>query len=297
MRKIYTKSVFEYNPSTGRYEVNENESRYHYIDDQIPMTEMKGGGSRKPAPPQVVAATQPWQPQQPYLTGGYKAAQDAYLNQQPDFSFSPETEQAFGMITDRARAGSPLNTAGSDYLQRELGGDYLYGGQGFDAAYNAARNKIIPDVQSQFEKYGRSSGGLARVAETGALGDAFAKQYETERALQQDALRFAPQFANAPYEDAAKLASVGLARETQRNAPLDARREAVKAYLDSISGKQGETKTVPGSNMPAWLRTYLASTSGFIKGGIAGASTGNPYAAVGGAIGGGVGGGLDSYYQ
>jgi len=292
MRKIYTKSVFEYNPKTGHYDVNENESQYHYIDDGVAVAEMKGGNRK----PQVVAETAPWQPQQPYLTGGYQAAQDAFLNQQPNVAFSPETEQALGMITDRATNGSELNRSASDYIGREIQGDYLYGGDAFNRAYDAARNKIVPQVQSEFQRYGRGGSGLAATAETSALGDAFASQYGHERDLQQQAAGLAPQFANIPYEDAAKLAAVGQAREGQSNAGLDARRAAIVQYLQAISGKQGEVKTVPGSGMPAWLRTYLASTGGAVSGAVAGAPLG-PAGMAGGAVVGGVTGGLNSYYQ
>lgn len=292
MKKIYTRSVFEFDAKTGRYVVNDNESQYHYVDDDAPVAEMKGGGGKQ----QVTQTTQPWQPQQPYLKAGYDAAQNAYLGQQPDFSFSPESEEAMNMITARARDGSPINQDATGYLRDELQGKYLYGGAGFDAAYNAASNKIIPQVQSEFARYGRGGSGLASTAETSALGDSFAGLYNQERDRQQNALQYAPHYADVAYDDATKLAAVGMLREQNRNQPIMDKREAAKAFLASVSGQQGTTSTEPGSNMPKWLQVYLASTGGALSGAVAGAPLG-PAGMAGGALVGGVSGGASGYYK
>jgi len=57
------------------------------------------------------------------------------------------------------------------------------------SAYQAARNAIIPDVQSQFNKAGALHGGAAPTAETGALGTAFGNisEQEQNRLAQQQA--------------------------------------------------------------------------------------------------------------
>lgn len=77
--------------------------------------------------------------------------------------------------------GQPLLGAAQEQLQSTLQGDFLTGGPGFDAAFQAARNQILPDVRSRFALAGRTGSGLAQAAETQALADAFAGLVERER--------------------------------------------------------------------------------------------------------------------
>jgi hypothetical protein len=70
-----------------------------------------------------------------------------------------------------------------------IAGEYLYGGEGFNAALDAANRKILPQVKSQFGTSGRTSSALAMPAMTEALGDVFAGMYGQERQHQENAYR------------------------------------------------------------------------------------------------------------
>ena len=259
MKKIYTKSVFEFNPKTGLYEVNENDSHYHYISDDAPIAEMKGGSSQG-----QVQNTAPWQPQQKYLLDAFNQAQQAFGSDNPTLQAAQQDELA------RATNGSPVNAAASGMLQKTLNGDYLYGGSGFNAALDAAKNSIIPEVNSQFEKYGRGGSGLNATAETSAIGDAFAKQYGQERENQMRAGAMAPTIANQDYVDLAARTDVG-----------NSRRNAIMEYLKAIGGGYGSQVNQPDQGLSGWLR-MLAGAGG-------GALMGTTFGPWGAAAGGGLG--------
>ena len=70
-----------------------------------------------------------------------------------------------------------------------IAGEYLYGGEGFNAALDAASRKILPNVKSSFGTSGRTSSGLAAPAMTQAVGDVFAGMYGQERQHQENAYR------------------------------------------------------------------------------------------------------------
>lgn len=127
--------------------------------------------------------------------------------------YSPETEAALQLQTYRSLLGSPLTAGAQSELGRTISGDYLFGQPGFNAAYQAAANRIIPQVTSAFGGAGRLDSGLARTAMTQALGDVFAGQYGQERSRQLQAAGMAPQLAGLDYMDIAQLGQVGGARE------------------------------------------------------------------------------------
>ncbi len=278
MKKIYTKCVFEFNEHTSSYTTNEHESEWHYVDDNAPMSYCAGGGQESGGSQstQTVEKADPWEGQQPYLTRGFADAQKLLLDKAPApfypgntvVPFSPETNAAMDMQTNRAVNGSPIQSAGTSQLTDTLSGnylsqignlynnpvqnlvnssvvaptargDYLYGGDGFNAAYDAASRKIIPQVDSAFERSGRTGSGLAQTAKTQALADAFAGQYGQERQNQLAAgqmgqegtktfldsaskerdnqirsMLFAPQMASLDYQDISKLAEVGAQKES-----------------------------------------------------------------------------------
>jgi hypothetical protein len=166
---------------------------------------MSGGGGSS------TQKADPWSGQQEPLRQLYSQAQG--LQQQQYFPGStvtpqsPETLQALNLQADQARSGG---VGAPQQLAQTLGGDYLYGGPGFDAAMGAAQRTITPMVQGQFEKAGRFGGGLAKEAETSALADAFAGLYGQERQRQMQAAAMAP---SVGYSDIAALSQVGGQRE------------------------------------------------------------------------------------
>lgn len=83
--------------------------------------------------------------------------------------------------------GRFIPRSGMESLQDVSSGEYLHGGEGFDAAMQAAENRIMPAVQSRFGQAGRSGSGLAAQAMTEGLGNAFADLYGQERGRQDAA--------------------------------------------------------------------------------------------------------------
>jgi hypothetical protein len=263
---------------------------------------MAGGGGEQPSTTTSVQKSDPWSGQQPYLTKGFEKAGD-YLNQpaqtyypgQTVVPFSPETNLAMQMQTARAINGSPIQGAANNQLTSTLNGDYLYGGQGFNAAMQAATNKILPQVNSTFAAAGRGNGGLASVAQTQAIADAFANQYGQERENQQRAMLFAPQVANMDYQDISQLANVGAQKESlqqeqtqdamnrynfNQGAPLS----QLQNYMNLIQGNYGGSSTSTSSQP-----MYRNQGSGMLGGAMAGAQVGSMFGnPLIGAIGGGL---------
>lgn len=261
--------------------------------------------------------TEPWEGQQPYLKQGFKKAEDLFMKQDaPAYfpgntvvPFSPETNAALNLTTQRALSGSPLQSAANTQLTGTLNGDYLYGGDGFNAAVNAATNKALPQINSKFEGGGRLNSGLAKTAQTQAIADAFASQYGDERTNQQRAMLFAPQMMQQDYADYQQLANVGAAREGMSQSQLaeDVNRYnynqqspnlQLQNYMSTIQGSYGGTQT----NTSPLYRNQGAGLLGGAMGGMSMASSlgalpgmaalGGPWGMAGGAILGGLLGGF-----
>ncbi len=303
MKKIYTKTVFEFNKKTGLYEVNQAESEYHFVDANTMIMQMKGGGTPKPA----VTNQGPWGPQQDYLKRGFGEAQKHFLDTPtPEYypgqtvaGFTPEEEEANRLILDRARAGNPMTKEAEEQVRATIRGDYLSGGKGFDAALEAAKHKIIPGVQSQFAAHGRSGSGLAQQAEASAIGDKFAGLYGDERNRQLAASGMAPGMAEHDYYDMDRIGRVGQSKREMDQRRIDAdkerfeynrdiRRKLIEEYMKTVGGNYGsQTTTTPEQEkkMNDLLRIYLASTGGAA----AGFATGGPYGAIAGGAAGAIG--------
>lgn len=298
MRKIWTKSVFEFNAKTQKYELNENESQSHYIPDDMPIAHMKGGGGSTT----TVQNTAPWTGQQPYLMEGFQNAENAFLRDQPPaYYIGPEispnsatTEQAQSLQRARALAGSPLNGSTTGMLNNTLNGNYLFGGKGFDEALAAASRKINPMVDSPFERGGRAGSGLAATARQQATSDSFANLYNNERERQMGAAQLAPGAANMDYNDISKLADVGGAEDRLNQERINAdknrwdyyansRRNSVADFIKLIQGNYGQSSssTTPDGGLTGWKR-YLAGAG---SGALMGSSMGPAGAAAGGALG------------
>lgn len=250
---------------------------------------MGGGGGQQSAPSQTttVQKSDPWEGQQDSLRRAFteanwefnKAPQQYYPGQTV-VPFSPETQTAMNMQTMRALNGSPLQFAANDQLTSTLNGDYLYGGQGFNAAIDAATRKILPAVNGTFEAAGRGRSGLADVAKTQAISDAFANQYANERTNQQRAMMFAPQVANMDYQDISKLAEVGAQKESleqekvadavnRYNFDQTANQRRIADFMSLINGNYGGTSS---STSNATQPQYRNSGSGMLGSALMGAS-------------------------
>jgi hypothetical protein len=168
------------------------------------------------------------------LSGTYlNAARDQYdnsplTNDINNLALAPTlrgdyVKNAPGMYWSAPAAQGVNNFTGST-----LNGDYLYGGQGFNAAVDAAGRKIIPQVQSAFEKSGRTNSGLAQTAMTQALSDSFAQQYGQERQNQLQAAQLG-NTSNDSY-----LQTIARERQNQLQAAQTAN-TSNQSYLDMLS--------------------------------------------------------------
>jgi len=201
MKKIYTKSVFIFNSKTNTFDLDHDESEFHYVDDDAKISYMKGDST----PATTTTTSEPWAPQQPYITSGLENAKQAFLDTPPYMpEFDPATIAAQNGILNAANTPGLYGDT-SSMIDKTLRGDYLTGGEGFNAALNAARNEIIPKVQSEFAARGRTGSGLAQTAETGAIGDAFSKLYEQERENQLRAGALAPGVDEMKYAETVVL--------------------------------------------------------------------------------------------
>jgi len=218
---------------------------------------MAGGGGSET----TTQKTEPWDKQKPYLEYGFKQAQDLYKKTNPEYypgstvvPFSPETNLSLEMQTQRALNGSPIQQAANQQLVSTMNGEYLYGGDGFNAAVDAATRRALPQINSTFEMAGRSNSGLADVAKTQAIADSFAGQYAGERQNQMRSMLFAPEIANQDFENISKLAEVGTAKEqlAQQHLTSDIDRfnfnqsspwSELSDYLGMIQGTYGGSTT------------------------------------------------------
>lgn len=224
------------------------------------------GGKNQPS--------QPVYPNQPQSTqtSGASAAIDPYLRN----LYGLAKEQFTTRSPEVAGYGDEFQTA-KERLGETSGGKYLYGGEGFNAALEAAKNKIIPDVESRFARGGRLQSGLARTAEASGIGDAFANLYSGERRLQEEATGKLPQLSEAE-------------RLVQQN-KYDIPYERLKRYADLISGLPGGTESRGESyGSPQYPGSKGASTLGGALGGASLGSSFGPLAALIGALGGGAAG-------
>lgn len=213
----------------------------------------------------------PWAPQQPHLKFGFDEQRRLYdSGPSTVIPFSPETQQAMGMQTQMAQ-----NSPTSGLLDATMRGDYLYGGQGFNAAYQAAADQIIPDVQSMFSRAGRTGSGLAQGEMAGRLGNAFAGQYGQERNNQMQALAMAP---SVRYSDVDRLGQVGAQNEELAQQYANEPYQRLQQYQQGVSGNYGGTTT---TTQPL----YRNRLSGALGGAAAGSAFGPWGMAAGGLLG------------
>ena len=113
-----------------------------------------------------------------------------------------------GMDTLRGLTGSGLSDVGQAALTSTAAGDFLYGGDAFDAAVQAAVRQATPGLLSTFGSAGAggATGGLAQEAIGQAAVDAFARQYAQERANQLGAAGSLNQFGLADVGQRADIA-------------------------------------------------------------------------------------------
>lgn len=303
MKKIHTKIIYLYNKKTQQDDIIED--NFYWYDGHVALAGGGSGGGGETST--TVQKADPWQGQQQYLLGGFQQAWDQYasptINAQyyPGSTvvpFSPETQAALSMQTQRALNGSPVEDAAKQQLTDTLNGNYLYGGQGFNQALDAASRQIIPQIDSSYERAGRSGSGLAQTSIAQALSDSFANQYGNERQNQLRSTLLAPQIANQDYTDYSKLAEVGSQREAlsgqdlqdainrwnfQQNYPA----MKLQTYMNLINGNYGNQSVATTTGQAQAARG--SPVAGALGGAATGAAIGSAVPGVGTLIGAGVG--------
>lgn len=267
------------------------------------MGKKSGGGGGGGTSSQKV---EPWAGQEPFLRDLYKKAERTYLDVPSSFypgqtyaNLSPETQQAISQMSNPENMG--VTDASRQNLIDTMSGKYLYGGEGFNKALQAAKNRILPDIQSRYARAGRFGSGLGREAEARAIADAFASQYGNERGLQQQATLLGPQtYAQGVGGIAGLSRQAGSIKEAQSQEAID---EAIRrhefAQNNPWNRLSNYASIIYGSGSPGsttQTSPYAGSrAAGALGGAIGGAYLGTQIPAVGplaGAVGGGLLGGL-----
>lgn len=202
------------------------------------------GGQRKPEQGAVTGQSQsqsgPYEGSKKYIDDVLRRARQQYKQ---GGGFGPNVQNAL------------------DYFSGAASGQYGVGSEGFNRALDAAKNKIIPGVESRFAQGGRLHSGLARTSEAGAIGDAYAGLYDAERNRQQQA--------------AGALGQLGMQTSPQA---------ALQNYINAVYGVPGQSS----SSQTGYGQQYFKGSpwSGAAGGALAGSSFGPWGALAGGALGG-----------
>ena len=256
---------------------------------------MKGKGGGGSSSGTQVQTTVPWSGQQGYLTKGFQAAEKNLNSGGPQFfggqtyaDLSPQTNDALGMMQNRATNGSPLNEGAKSLIGSTMNGDYLNNNPYLDQMFQQGADKIAGNVNAQFSGAGRTGSGAhaGRLAEEqGDLySNMYGNQYQQERKNQLGAATLAPSLAANDYADMDRLAQVGSIYEgqDQRGINEDMARfnhyenlpdENLAKYIAAIQGNYGSSTTTTGTN-PS---TQSNSLAGALGGGLAGVGLGGAF--------------------
>lgn len=240
----------------------------------------------KDSQPQTTTTTQePPAWLEPYLQFGAGQARNLFQQGGPGIypgqtvtPFSPITEQALAMQSERAMQGSPLVDAAQQYTQSVIEGDYLnnnpYLDDAFDKAAQATRNQLTSQFASSGRDIGAAQlGGLRGEQLNNLATDIYGNAYENERKRQQQAIAFASPLAQQDYFDISQLRNVG-------------------AQVEDLSGRVAQDaarrydyyQNLPYQNLQNYMSTIL--NPGY--GGVTAQSTPTQSSPLGGALGGGL---------
>lgn len=253
------------------------------------MTGGGGGGTTRVEPPKY---------QLPYLQRGLSEAGSIYDQERGGNNIAPlsqDTQDAWDLTAQRARAGSANTQAAQALNQKTLEGGFLGSNPYLDATFNRAALATQNQLASQFAGAGRNIGASEQLRSqelndlaTGIYGGA----YDAERNRMQDAVGQSTGLANQDYIDLGQLQQVGAGREGYNQEQLDAPGLALDRYLGRVQGNMGQ-------NTYASMARNRAA--GAIGGGALGYQAGSQfgnymgssspwYGAIGGLLGGYAGG-------
>jgi hypothetical protein len=175
---------------------------------------------------------EPWGPAQPFLKAALNDASTWYNSSygrdpfpgSTVVPFSPFTTQALGMQANRAMKGSEVQRGANDLLASTLRGDFLNSNPYLDRTFDLAAGKVRGALDTQFNQGGTYGSSMHQGAMAQNLGDLatqiYGGNFEAERARQMQGMLFAPELAQADYNDAQRLAQVGQSYEGQAGKDL-----------------------------------------------------------------------------
>jgi hypothetical protein len=196
---------------------------------------MASGGSQRSS-----TTSTPWGGQSPYLSQLYERANSLFQQGPYEYypgqtveGFDPATQNAFGIVEQRARQGDQTFNAARGETERTLGGQYLSPDSNphLQGIYDRGARDITRDyygavgsLGSRMEAAGRSGSGAHALGMSDAeenlargLGQfrdqLYGGAYESERGRMGQAVDRAGQFAEEGYRDASALRGVGQQRE------------------------------------------------------------------------------------
>ncbi len=232
---------------------------------------MSGGGGKTE---KSTTSSAPWAAQQPYLTKGFKRAEDLYqqgpLEYYPGQTYagmSPTSQQALQGITQRGLEGSPLNKASGSYLQDVLGGKYLnQESPGFQSVANRARAA----ADSTYSGMGRYGSGAHDTAVADSVGALAYQDYANQMGRMDYAAGLAPSIAGQDFIDlnAVNQAGQQYQGELQNQIGADMARynfqqqapyNNLQDYMGFIQGNYGGSSqsTAPAQQGAPWWQQAL----------------------------------------
>ena len=229
-------------------------SLHNWLNNLVESFTFYGGGSGGGQSQTTTSGIDP--SMRPYVEKGLSEAQKLYETYTPEYykgatyvSPSAQTESALTMAEAQARAGSPLINQALAQQQGAVSGSYLGANPYLAAALKPgqeaatqAYNQAIGGTRSQAAGAGRYGSGAQTQLESlsqqnlanalaNQAGQAAYQNYASERGMQEQAARFAPQMAQAAYQPINQLLQTGQARE-------DYSQKALQSEIDRFNFAQ-----------------------------------------------------------
>jgi hypothetical protein len=226
----------------------------------------------------------------PYQQYGVQQAYN-YYNQggTPVVPFSPQQEQAMQGISQRATNGSPVTSAGQNYITSTLNNG-PFGNPYLGQLFNQGADQIQNRLSSEFAGSGRNvdqSQGVQGQALANFGSQLYGNAYNTGVQAQENALGQAVPLANQDYTDLYQLQGVGNNVQNLSQQYAQQPLTNLNQYLAQTMGNVGQASTTP-----YFTNTGGAALGGALLGGQFGSYLGQGsdnsslYTLLGGAAGG-----------
>jgi len=222
---------------------------------------MPSGSGSKTKDQTVTQSSAPWGPQQAPLKQAIGDATKLYDSgglyitpYQGDMvaPAAPAQQQSWGMISDRAQAGSPLVGASKDYLQGVLDPGFLNQvNPGMQGVLDQARQ----GVNANYAQAGRTFSGAHDAATTAALAPTLYADYANKMGMQMQAAGMAPGIAQQDYFDANQLGQVGNQQQAQLQDQINAEMQRYYASQGAKANELGLYQSLVGGNYGGTTQT------------------------------------------